>query len=121
MVENLEKQLIHLEQIINQTNEIDDVQTLDQTYEVNQLNFQINLFNNSLQELSTHLETIRSKLGLVLSSTDNRHLSKLNDIQQQLETIFIRVIFLSLKKNTFPHFMISSESTSTRYYSSNSC
>jgi hypothetical protein len=34
MIENLQKQLINIEQIIAQTDEIDDVQTLDQTYEV---------------------------------------------------------------------------------------
>jgi hypothetical protein len=37
MIDNLQKQLINLQHIVNQTNELDDVQTLDQTYEVNQL------------------------------------------------------------------------------------
>ncbi len=37
MIDNLQKQLLHLEHIVNQTNELDDVQILDQTYEVNQL------------------------------------------------------------------------------------
>jgi len=37
MIDNLQKQLSHLEHIVNQTNELDDVQILDQTYEVNQL------------------------------------------------------------------------------------
>jgi hypothetical protein len=35
MIENLQQQLSNLEQIINQTDALDDVQTLDQTYEVN--------------------------------------------------------------------------------------
>ncbi len=35
MIENLQQQLSNLGQIINQTDELDDVQTLDQTYEVN--------------------------------------------------------------------------------------
>ena len=34
MIDNLQKQLIHLENIVNQTNELDDIQVLDQTYEV---------------------------------------------------------------------------------------
>jgi hypothetical protein len=34
MIENLRKQLINLEQILNQTNELDDLQTLDETYDV---------------------------------------------------------------------------------------
>jgi hypothetical protein len=37
MIKNLQKKLIDLEQIVHQTNEIDDVETLDQTYEVNPL------------------------------------------------------------------------------------
>ncbi len=35
MIENLQQQLSNLGQIINQTDALDDVQTLDQTYEVN--------------------------------------------------------------------------------------
>jgi Asp-tRNA(Asn)/Glu-tRNA(Gln) amidotransferase C subunit len=34
MIENLQKQLSNIEQIIDQTNDIDDVETLDRTYEV---------------------------------------------------------------------------------------
>ena len=34
MIENLRKQLVNIEQMIDQTNDIDDVKTLDQTYEV---------------------------------------------------------------------------------------
>jgi len=37
VIDNLQKQLLHLEHVVNQTNELDDVQILDQTYEVNQL------------------------------------------------------------------------------------
>lgn len=35
IVKNLQQQVIRLEQIINQTSEIDNVQSLDQAYEVN--------------------------------------------------------------------------------------
>lgn len=35
MIENLQRQVINLEQAVDQTTELDDLQTLDQTYEVN--------------------------------------------------------------------------------------
>ena len=34
MIENLKKRLVNIEQTIDQTNNINDVGTLDQTYEV---------------------------------------------------------------------------------------
>ncbi|CAF4297005.1 unnamed protein product, partial [Adineta steineri] len=71
MIENLQKQLLNLEHVVNQTNELDNVQVLDQTYE----------------ELNTHLETIRLKVNSMKSDVDNQHISTLNNIQQHLETV----------------------------------
>ncbi|CAF4065047.1 unnamed protein product, partial [Rotaria sordida] len=71
IIKNLQQQLIHLEQIINQTNELDDIQTFDQTYE----------------EINTYIETIHIKLKSIMSNVDNQHLSILTNIQQRLQII----------------------------------
>jgi hypothetical protein len=80
IIANLQEELTHFEQVINQTNEIDDVETLDETYE----------------ELNTHFEIIRTKLESILSSPDHRHSSTLITIQQRLQTISNQVIHFLL-------------------------
>ncbi|UJR37453.1 hypothetical protein I4U23_030156 [Adineta vaga] len=71
-IENLQRQIINLENVVSQTAEIDDLQTLDQTYE----------------ELNTHLETIRHQLNSMGSQFDTRHLTTLENIQGHLQTVF---------------------------------
>ncbi|CAF3475042.1 unnamed protein product [Rotaria socialis] len=74
IVRNLQQQVMHLEQVINQTTESDDLQTLDQAYE----------------EINTYIQNIRAKLQSIISNTDSRHLSGLTEIQKHLETVALQ-------------------------------
>ncbi|CAF5217234.1 unnamed protein product, partial [Rotaria magnacalcarata] len=74
IVRNLQQQVMHLEQVINQTNESDDLQTLDQAYE----------------EINTYIQNIHAKLQSIISNADSRHLSALTEIQKHLEKVALR-------------------------------
>jgi hypothetical protein len=79
MIDNLQKQLIHIEHVVNQTNEVDDVQVLDQTYEVNQLKELTRLPSTSCFSIIANMKSLNKVLNteplffikiLLVESTD---------------------------------------------------
>lgn len=116
-LDNLRKQLNNLGELLDQTDRLDDVQTLDQTYEVNQSSL-ILIFANSFQEFNTQLGKVRAKLNSLVSSSDQRIADNVADLQRQVITLSNRVSDLThLRKN---HTFIYSESRTTRSNPSNS-